>query len=102
MFRAYLLVVFCFFTAVAQNPPADIDAWVVARAIRTLAELGATRPDLRLSVNLSSFAFEDDGLATRVRTLLKEHGVDGNHLVVVESAAHRSACSKSCMPVGAQ
>jgi CubicO group peptidase (beta-lactamase class C family) len=28
MFRAYLLVVLCFFTAAAQNPPADIDAWV--------------------------------------------------------------------------
>jgi diguanylate cyclase (GGDEF)-like protein len=72
---------------------ADIDAWVVARAIRTLAGLQTERPGLRFSVNLSSFAFEDEGLAGRVRALLKEHGVAGDRLVfeITEQLAVRFA-----------
>ena len=46
---------------------ADIDRWVLGSAVRALAEFGAEDPNLRLSVNLSSFAFEDEGLAAHVR-----------------------------------
>ena len=38
-------------------------------------------PELKLSTNLSGFAFEDEGLAAYLRGLLKEHGVEGNRLV---------------------
>jgi diguanylate cyclase (GGDEF)-like protein len=74
---------------------ADIDAWVVARTVRALAEFGADNPDLRLSMNLSSFAFENDGLASRVRSLLKEHSVSGDRVVfeITEQLAVRFAAS---------
>jgi EAL domain-containing protein (putative c-di-GMP-specific phosphodiesterase class I) len=72
---------------------ADIDRWVLARAVRALAEFGADDPRLRLSVNLSSFAFEDDGLAAHVRGLLREHGVSGDRMVleITEQLAVRFA-----------
>jgi len=73
---------------------ADIDAWVLERGVRALAELGP-HSALRLSVNLSSFAFENDGLADRVRALLREHDVAGERLVleVTEEVAVRFAAS---------
>ena len=74
---------------------ADLDAWVVARAVRALAEFGAEHPDLRLSINLSSFTFENDGFASRVRGLLKEHSVSGDRIVfeITEQLAVRFAAS---------
>ncbi len=42
---------------------ADIDRWVLRRAVRSLAELTPSMPQLKLSTNLSGFAFEDEGLA---------------------------------------
>ncbi len=74
---------------------ADLDAWVVARAVQALAEFRVGNPDLRLSINLSSFAFENDGLAARVRQLLKEHGVPGDRIVfeITEQLAVRFAAS---------
>ena len=74
---------------------ADLDAWVVAHAVGALAEFGAGNPDLRLSINLSSFAFENDGFASRVRALLKEHAVSGDRVVfeITEQLAVRFAAS---------
>ena len=40
---------------------ADIDRWVLKRVVQSLAELSPSMPDLRLSTNLSGFAFEDEG-----------------------------------------
>jgi len=72
---------------------ADIDRWVLASAVRALAKFGAEDPDLRLSVNLSSFAFEDEGLAAHVRNLLREHAVSGDKMVleITEQLAVRFA-----------
>jgi len=72
---------------------ADIDRWVLARAIRSLAEFGVEDPRLRLTVNVSSFAFEDDGLAAHVRGLLRDHGVSGDRIVleITEQLAVRFA-----------
>jgi len=72
---------------------ADIDRWVLDHAVRALAEFGAEHPQLRLSVNLSSFAFEDEGLAAHVRGLLREHGVSGDRMVleITEQLAVRFA-----------
>ena len=52
-------------------------------------------PDLRLSTNLSGFAFEDEGLAAYLRALLKEHGVAGDRLVleITEQLAVRFAAN---------
>jgi diguanylate cyclase (GGDEF)-like protein len=72
---------------------ADIDRWVLGSAVRALAEFGAENPQLRLSVNLSSFAFEDEGLAAHVRGMLREHGVSGDRMVleITEQLAVRFA-----------
>jgi diguanylate cyclase (GGDEF)-like protein len=74
---------------------ADIDRWVLRRVVRALAELTPSMPDLRLSTNLSGFAFEDEGLAAYLRDLLKEHGVEGNRLVleITEQLAVRFAAN---------
>jgi diguanylate cyclase (GGDEF)-like protein len=74
---------------------ADIDLWVLDAAVRALAEYGGDEPRLRLSVNPSAFAFEQDGLAGRVRALLREHSVAGDRLVleVTEQVALRFASS---------
>jgi EAL domain-containing protein (putative c-di-GMP-specific phosphodiesterase class I) len=74
---------------------ADIDRWVLKRAVRSLAELAPSLPQLKLSTNLSGFAFEDEGLAAYLRGLLKEHGVEGDRLVleITEQLAVRFAAS---------
>jgi diguanylate cyclase (GGDEF)-like protein len=72
---------------------ADIDLWVLERTVRALAEFGTTNPRLRLSVNISGFAFEHEGLAARVRALLREHAVAGDRIVleITEQLAVRFA-----------
>jgi diguanylate cyclase (GGDEF)-like protein len=72
---------------------ADIDGWVLERAVRALAEFGRDDPQLRVSINLSGFAFEDDGLGARVRALLKQHDVAGDRIVleITEQLAVRFA-----------
>src|SRR5690606_13528034 len=73
---------------------ADIDAWVMEQGVRALAALGPAS-GLKLSVNLSSFAFENDGLAGRVRSLLREHALEGDRIVleITEQLAVRFAAS---------
>jgi diguanylate cyclase (GGDEF)-like protein len=74
---------------------ADIDRWVLKRVVQSLAELTPSMPQLKLSTNLSGFAFEDEGLAAYLRALLKEHGVAGDRLVleITEQLAVRFAAS---------
>jgi diguanylate cyclase (GGDEF)-like protein len=74
---------------------AEIDRWVLKRVVRSLAELTPSMPQLKLSTNLSGFAFEDEGLAAYLRGLLKEHGVAGDRLVleITEQLAVRFAAS---------
>ncbi len=74
---------------------ADIDRWVLKRVVRSLAELSRSMPELKLSTNLSGFAFEDEGLAAYLRALLKEHDVAGDRLVleITEQLAVRFAAS---------
>jgi EAL domain-containing protein (putative c-di-GMP-specific phosphodiesterase class I) len=74
---------------------ADIDRWVLKRAVRSLAELSPSMPQLKLSTNLSGFAFEDEGLAAYLRGLLTEHGVAGDRLIleITEQLAVRFAAS---------
>jgi EAL domain-containing protein (putative c-di-GMP-specific phosphodiesterase class I) len=74
---------------------ADLDAWVIEHTVRALAELRADCPELRLSMNLSSFAFEDETLGARVRALLKQHSVSGDRIVleITEQLAVRFAAN---------
>jgi diguanylate cyclase (GGDEF)-like protein len=61
---------------------ADIDRYVLRQAVRALHEFDTTHPGLTLSVNVSGFAFEDDGLGAYVKQLLKEYSVPGERLVI--------------------
>ena len=74
---------------------ADIDRWVLKRVVQSLAELLPSMPELKLSTNLSGFAFEDEGLAAYLRALLKEHDVAGDRLVleITEQLAVRFAAN---------
>jgi diguanylate cyclase (GGDEF)-like protein len=58
----------------------EIDTWVVDHAIKELARFSQSGPNLRLSVNLSTLAFENQGFAAMVRNLLKEHNVSGDQV----------------------
>jgi diguanylate cyclase (GGDEF)-like protein len=72
---------------------ADIDRWVIEHAVRALAEFDAGSEGMRLSVNLSSFAFETEWLAEDVSRLLEEYSVDADRLVfeITEQMAVRFA-----------
>ena len=74
---------------------ADIDRWVLKRVVQALAELKPSMPELKLSTNLSGFAFEDEGLAAYLRDVLKDHGISGDRLVleITEQLAVRFAAS---------
>jgi diguanylate cyclase (GGDEF)-like protein len=74
---------------------ADIDRWVLKRVVQALAELIPSMPGLKLSTNLSGFAFEDEGLAAYLRDVLKDYGVSGDRLVleITEQLAVRFAAS---------
>ena len=72
---------------------AEIDQWVVEHAIRALAEFSGGGPKLRLSVNLSTLAFENELFASGVRSLLKEYRVSGDQICfeITEQMAVRFA-----------
>ena len=59
---------------------AEIDQWVVEHAIRALAEFSKGGRKFRLSVNLSTLAFENELFASGVQHLLKEYGVSGDQV----------------------
>jgi diguanylate cyclase (GGDEF)-like protein len=72
---------------------AEIDPWVVEHAIRALAEFSGRASKLRLSVNLSTLAFENESFASIVRGLLKEYRVSGDQICfeITEQMAVRFA-----------
>lgn len=67
----------------------DIDRWVVREAIRTLAELQLSSPDVGVEVNLSGKAFGDHGLLELIRHELESVTIDPAMLIfeVTETAA---------------
>jgi EAL domain-containing protein (putative c-di-GMP-specific phosphodiesterase class I) len=71
----------------------EIDSWVVEHAIKALAQFSQGNPSLRLSVNLSSFAFQNQSFAATVRSLLKEYNLPGDQLCfeITEQMAVRFA-----------
>lgn len=67
----------------------EIDRWVVGRSIRLLSECQVRGIDLKLEVNLSGKAFQDEGLLTYIEEQLKSSGIDASRLVleITETAA---------------
>jgi EAL domain-containing protein (putative c-di-GMP-specific phosphodiesterase class I) len=61
---------------------ADIDRWVLRRVVRALADTAASSPAMKLSTNLSGFAFDDEHLGQYLKGLLDEHDVSGDRLVI--------------------
>ncbi|WP_214403377.1 putative bifunctional diguanylate cyclase/phosphodiesterase [Pseudonocardia lacus] len=57
-----------------------LDRWVLARAVRTLAEPAARARDLRLEVNVSARSLEDDDLGAWVLAQLRERSVEPHRL----------------------
>ena len=71
----------------------EIDRWVVEHAIKALAKFAQAGSKLRLSINLSTLAFEDESFAANVRTLLKDYEVPGERICfeITEQMAVRFA-----------
>jgi diguanylate cyclase (GGDEF)-like protein len=70
---------------------AEIDTWLVTRAIEVLAEYREESPDLRFSINLSANAFEMDDLTGFIRTHLEKNNVPASAVIfeITESLAVR-------------
>jgi diguanylate cyclase (GGDEF)-like protein/PAS domain S-box-containing protein len=67
----------------------DIDMWVIARAIDTLAHLRETQPRARYSINLSALTLMRDGLVDFIASRLVQRRLDPEALTfeVTETAA---------------
>lgn len=67
----------------------SIDMWVIGKAINFLDTLSGDQSDLSLSINLSSFAFQDRNLANVIRKNLDISQIDANRITfeITETAA---------------
>ena len=70
---------------------AEIDAWVIQHALAAHAEHSDLDPRLRLAVNLSANAFENEDLSGYVSTQLKKYGVRPDQIIfeITENLAVR-------------
>ena len=70
---------------------AEIDIWMIREVIRAQARYRENHPNLRLAINLSANAFENDGLADYIRAQLQENDVDAKSIAfeVTENLAVR-------------
>lgn len=70
---------------------AEIDSWLIERAITELARYRANAPDLRFALNLSANAFEAENLSAFVRAELNRHKVPADAVMfeITESLAAR-------------
>jgi len=69
----------------------EIDLWAIRHAAEAYAEHVEENPKLRLSINLSANAFENDDLARFVETAFIKHSVPPTHIIfeITESLAVR-------------
>ncbi|MGB5720587.1 MAG: EAL domain-containing protein [Woeseiaceae bacterium] len=69
----------------------EIDFWMILNAAKAYAREVKTNPRLKLAINLSANAFENDDLADYVETVFKKHGVPPENIVfeITESLAVR-------------
>ncbi len=70
---------------------AEIDSWLIERAIFELARYRKDAPDLRFALNLSANAFEAENLSAFVRAELDRHNVPAHAVMfeITESLAAR-------------
>lgn len=70
---------------------AEIDSWLIERAIAELARYRADAPDLRFALNLSANAFEAENLSAFVRAEMHRHNVPASAVMfeITESLAAR-------------
>ena len=70
---------------------AEIDSWLIERAISELARYRVEAPDLRFALNLSANAFEAENLSAFVRSELNRHNVPADAVMfeITESLAAR-------------
>lgn len=78
-------------SAVRFGLMSEIDLWVVRHAAQAYAEHSQKHPDLRLAINLSANAFENENLPATVEATFKEHNVPADHIIleITESLAIR-------------
>ena len=78
-------------SAVRFGLMSEIDLWVVRHAAQAYAEFAKENPELRLAINLSANAFENEDLHTVVAEIFDEYGVPANHIIleITESLAIR-------------
>ncbi len=66
---------------------ADIDQWIVSRAIRELGKREHAGDPTTLMLKISQASLADDRLVARIKAGLAEHGVPGERLVLMLSEA---------------
>jgi len=78
-------------SAVRFGLMSEIDFWMIRNVAKAYAEESAANPRLKLAINLSANAFEDDNLTTYIQETFAEYGVRPNSIVIeiTESLAIR-------------
>ncbi|MGA8205242.1 MAG: EAL domain-containing protein [Woeseiaceae bacterium] len=78
-------------SAVRFGLMSEIDYWMIRAAAKAYAEYGSLNQHLRLSINLSANAFENDSLTTYIQQTFAEHGVRPEDIIfeITESLAIR-------------
>ncbi|MDH3748366.1 MAG: EAL domain-containing protein [Gammaproteobacteria bacterium] len=78
-------------SAVRFGLMSEIDLWVIRHAARAYAQHSENQPQLKLSINLSANAFENEDLHVFVKEAFAENDVPGEHIIleITESLAIR-------------
>ncbi len=78
-------------SAVRFGLMSEIDFWMIRNVAKAYAEESASDPRLKLAINLSANAFEDDNLTAYVKKTLAEYGVQPSSIIIeiTESLAIR-------------
>jgi len=78
-------------SAVRFGLMSEIDFWMIRNVAKAYAEESVSDPHLKLAINLSANAFEDDNLTAYVKKTLSEYSVQPNNIIIeiTESLAIR-------------
>jgi len=78
-------------SAVRFGLMSEIDLWAIRHSAESFAEYVEESPQLKLSINLSANAFENDNLCEFVASVFAEYGVPANRIIfeITESLAVR-------------
>ena len=78
-------------SAVRFGLMSEIDFWMILNAAKAYARESKTNPTLKLAINLSANAFENDDLADYIESVFEKHDVPAENIVfeITESLAVR-------------